>query len=92
MAGEPGKRLRDTLVAQEEAACEADRADAEYQRTLSELKSLGIRCLDPVAGLAIFTVYQEGYPTEYVYDLFDSQPLRFPDEPEPGRGEGRRGE
>jgi Uncharacterized conserved protein (DUF2203) len=92
LVGEPGKRRRDTLIAQEEAACEADRADAEYQRTLAELKSLGIRCLDPVAGLAIFTVFQEGDRTEYVYDLFDSQPLRFPDKHEPDRGQGRQGE
>ncbi len=92
LAGEPGKHRRDTLFAQEEAACEADRADAEYQRTLAELNSLGIRCLDSVAGLAIFTLYQEGDPTECVYDLFDSQSLRFPDEHEPGRGQGRRGE
>ena len=89
MAGKPGKPRRDTLLAQEEAAREAGRADEEYQKTLAELESLGIRCLDPVAGLAIFTVYQSGYLAEYVFDLFDSQPLRFPAEHELCRGQGR---
>ena len=92
LAGKPGRSGRDTLLAQEEAAREQGRADAEYQKTLAELNSLGIRCLDSVAGLAIFTVYQDGYQREYVYDLFDSQPLRFPDKHEPNRGKGRRGE
>jgi hypothetical protein len=92
LAGKPGRSRRDALLAQEEAVREQCRADAEHQKTLAELKSLGIRCLDSVAGLAIFTVYQEGDPMEYVYDLFDSQPLRFPDEHEPGRCQRRRGE
>ncbi len=61
LAGKPGRPRRDTLLAQEEAAREEGRADAEYQKTLAELKSLGIRCLDSVASLAIFTVYQDGY-------------------------------
>ncbi len=92
LAAKSGRPSRDTLLAQKEAAREAGRADAEYQRTRAELKSLGIRCLDSVAGLAIFTVYQDGYLREYVYDLFDSPPLRFPDEHEPGIGQGRRRE
>ena len=92
LAAKSGRPSRDTLLAQEEAAREAGRADAEYQRTLAELKSLGIRCLDSVAGLAIFTVYEQGYLREYVYDLFDSPPLRFPDEREPGSDQGRRRE
>jgi hypothetical protein len=86
------KPSRDTLVAQEEAAREAGRADAEYYRTLAELKSLGIRCLDSIAGLAIFTIYEKGYFREYVYDLFDSLPLRFPDEHEPCSDQGHRRE
>ncbi len=92
LAAKSGRPSRDTLLAQEEAAREAGQADAEYQRTCAELKSLGIRCLDSVAGLAIFTVYQDGYLREYVYDLFDSPPLRFPDEHKPGIGQGRRRE
>ncbi len=92
LAAKPGRPRRDTLLDLEEAARAEGRADAEYQKTLAELNSLGIRCLDSVAGLAIFTVYENGYLREYVYDLFDSQPLRFPDEHEPGRGQGRRRE
>jgi len=71
LAGKPGRPRRDTLLAQEEAACEASRADAKYQKTLAELHSLGFRCLDSVAGLAIVTVYQNGDLAEYVYSLFD---------------------
>ena len=89
LAAKPGRPRRDTLLAQEEAAGAAQRADAEYQETLAELESLGIRCLDPIAGLAIFTVDQGKSLAEYVYDLFDSQPLRFPVEHQPCRGQGR---
>src|SRR5271157_5104892 len=52
LASRPGRPRRETLLAQEDAAREAGKADAEYQRTLAELKSLGIRCVDSVAGLA----------------------------------------
>ena len=72
-AGKPGRPRRDTLLAQEEAARQASRADAEYQKTLAELHSLGFRCLDAVAGLAIVTVYQNGDITECLYDLFDQR-------------------
>jgi len=89
LADRPGRPKRDTLLAQEVAAREAGRADEEYQRTLAELESLGICCLDPVACRAILTVYQAGRLAEYVYDLFDPQPLRFWAEHEPGRGQGR---
>ena len=90
LAAKPGRPRRDTVLAQEEAARAARRADAEYQETLAELESLGIRCFDPVAGLAIFTVYRAGSRADYVYDLFDSQPLRFPVEHDPYKGQGRR--
>ena len=89
LADRPGRPRRDTLLAQEVAAREAGRADEEYQRTLAELESLGIHCLDPVACRAIVTVYQAGRLAEYVYDLFDPQPLRFWAEHELCRGQGR---
>ena len=90
LADQPGRPRRDTLIAQEEAVRAADRADAEYQRTLTELESLSIHCLDPVACRAIVTVSQAGKRVGYVYDLFDPQPLRFCwAEQEPGRSRGR---
>jgi Uncharacterized conserved protein (DUF2203) len=92
LRAKPGRPTLETLLDQEEAAREEGRAGAEYEKTLAELESLGIRCLDSAAGLAIFTVYQDGYLREYVYDLFDSQPLRFPDEHVPGRGQQHRRE
>jgi hypothetical protein len=89
LAGELGRPRRDALLAREEASREASRADAQYQTTLVELYSLGFRCVDSVAGLAIFTVYQDEFVREYVFDLFDSPPTRFPDEHESGRGHWR---
>jgi Uncharacterized conserved protein (DUF2203) len=88
LATKPGRPTLDTLLDREEAAREEGRAGAEYEKTLAELEWLGIRCLDSAAGLAIFTVYESGYLREYVFDLFDSQPLRFPDEHVPG-GKGK---
>ena len=90
LADQPGRPRRDALIAQEEAVGEADRADAEYQRALAELESLGIHCLDPVACRAIVTVSQAGRRVGYLYDLFDPQTLRFCwAEQEPGRSRGR---
>jgi hypothetical protein len=88
LAGKPGRPRRDTLLAHEEAVRAAGRADLEYHQTLAELNSLGFRCLDAVAGLAAVCVYHDEFVTEYVYDLFDSQPIRFPDQRERGRGQG----
>ena len=88
LAGKPGRPRRDTLLAQEEAARASGRADAKYHQTLAELNSLGFRLLDSVAGLAVFNVYLDEFVTEYVYDLFDSQPIRFPGQRERGRGQG----
>ncbi len=90
LATKPGGPGRDTRLAQEKAARAASEADAEYQKALVELHSLGFRCLDSVAGLAVFTVYQDGDFAEYVYDLFESQHLRVPAANEAGRGQGRR--
>ncbi len=89
LAGEPGRPRRDALLAHEEALRALGRADAEYQTTLAELNSLGFRCVDSVGGLAVFTVYQDEFVREYVFDLFDSPPISFPDEHEPGRGHWR---
>ena len=89
LADKPGKPRRDTLLALEEAARDAHRADEEYQKTLAELESLGIHCLDPVAGRASFTVYRSEHLAEYEFDLFDPQPSRFWAEDEPCRGQGR---
>ncbi len=91
LAGKPGRSRRDTLLAHEEAVRAAGRADAEYHQTLAELNSLGFRCLDSAAGLAAVYVYHDEFVTEYLYDLFDSQPIRFPEQRERGRGQGRRG-
>jgi hypothetical protein len=88
LAGKPGRPRRDTLLAHEETVRAAGRADVEYHQTLAELNSLGFRCLDAVAGLAAVCVYHDEFVTEYVYDLFDSQPIRFPDQRERGRGQG----
>jgi hypothetical protein len=88
LAGKPGGTRRGTLRAHDEAARAAGRADAEYHQTLAELNSLGFRCLDSVARLAVLYVYHDEFVSEYVYDLFDSQPLRFPDQRERGRSQG----
>jgi hypothetical protein len=77
LADQPGRPRRDTLIAQEDAVRQADRADAEYQRTLAELEWLGIRCLDPLACRAIVTASRAGERVECMYDLFDPQPVRF---------------
>jgi hypothetical protein len=89
LAAKPGRPGRDTLLALEEAAREARRAEADYQETLTELESLGIRCLNPVAGQALIPFCQGRKVTWYVHDLFEPQPLRFWPTGELGKGQER---
>lgn len=72
--GRPG---RDNLIAHEEAVTSARRADEHVQEALEELHTLDIYCLDPVRGLALIPFAQNDKLAWFVYDLFDTKPLRF---------------
>ena len=72
-----GRPNRTTLIAHEEASRNARNAKDRFQEALDELHILDIYCLDPVRGLALIPFAQGENLAWFVYDLFDSEPLRF---------------
>ena len=73
----PGRPGRDTLLGLEEAKREARRAEERFQEALHEIQSLDVYCLDPIAGLALIPFVHDKQLAWFVFDLFDSKPLRF---------------
>lgn len=72
----PGRPSRQTLIAQEECKRELQRAEEEYETALSELDALDIQLLDPIKGQALVPFVHNEQLAWYIFDLFDSQPIR----------------
>ena len=73
----PGRPDRAALIAHQEALREAQQADARLQETLKELHSLDVECLDPIRGQALIPFEHDKQLAWFLFDLFDSEPLRF---------------
>jgi hypothetical protein len=73
----PGRPDRATLIAEQEAVQETQRAWERYDDALAELQSLGIFCLDAITGEALVPFEREGQLAWFLFDLFDSRPFRF---------------
>jgi hypothetical protein len=76
LAARPGRPDRDALLAHQEAVEEARRADERFEQALDELHALDVHCLDPLAGQALIPFVHDDQLAWYVFDLFDSTPLR----------------
>ena len=72
----PGRPDRRTLIALEEAKRDLLRGEEEYAEALEELDSLDIQLLDAAAGQALVPFVHDDQLAWYVFDLFDSQPIR----------------
>jgi hypothetical protein len=77
LATRPGRANRGTLLALEEAKRDARQAEDRFHEALNELQSLDIYCLDPASGLALIPFVHDKQLAWFVFDLFDSRPLRF---------------
>ena len=77
LAAKPGRPDRDTLVAQEEAADEARKANERLQQAAQELRAIDIYCLDPVTGEALIPFQHADQLAWFIYNRFDQDPLRF---------------
>jgi hypothetical protein len=76
LEAKPGRPDRANLIDQEEARREAQRSTKRFQQALEELHSLGIFCLDANRGEALIPFSQDQQLAWFVFDLFDSVPLR----------------
>jgi hypothetical protein len=71
--GRPG---RQALIAEQEARRDLHKAEQDYQGALEELSELNVHPHDPGQGVALVPFVQDDQPAWYVFDLFDSQPIR----------------
>ena len=77
LASKPGRPDRDTIIAQEEAAAALRRADDSFQDSLEELHTLDVFCLDALEGQALIPFAQNEKLAWFVFNLFESDKLRF---------------
>ena len=73
----PGRPDRQALILRAEAAREAERATDHFHEALGELEALDVYCLDPAKGLALIPFRLGEDLAWFVFDLFDSDPIRF---------------
>ena len=71
--GRPG---RQALIAEQEARRDLEKAEQDYQDALEELGELNVYLHDPGQGVALVPFIQDDQSAWYVFDLFDSQPIR----------------
>jgi hypothetical protein len=71
--GRPGRRA---LIAEQEARRDLHEAEQDYQGALDELCELNVYPVDPGRGMALVPFLQDNQWAWYVFDLFDSQPIR----------------
>jgi hypothetical protein len=72
----PGRLDRTGRIQQQEAARAAGRSQDRFQQALDELQALDVYCLDPLQGLALIPFVHDDQLAWFVFDLFDSKPLR----------------
>jgi hypothetical protein len=71
-----GRPDRKALIQEQEARRDLQKAEQDYQDALEELSELNVHPLDPSKGMALVPFIQDNQSAWYVFDLFDSQPIR----------------
>ena len=77
LAAKPGRSDRKRILDEQQASTEARLAYERYQEAREELEGLGIACLDPNQGMAWIPFSHENQLAWFVFDLFDSESIRF---------------
>jgi hypothetical protein len=77
LAERPGRPDRDTILAQQHAGAEAQRAEERFNEAQQEMHCLDVYDLDAVGGLALIPFVHDNQLAWFIYDLYDNQPLRF---------------
>jgi hypothetical protein len=72
----PGRLDRKALIAEQDTRRDLQKAESEYQSALSELEELDIQPLNASQGTALVPFVHDDQLAWYVFDLFDSQPIR----------------
>lgn len=73
---QPGRPDRRALIAIEECKRDLARAEEENASALAELESLDVQLLDALRGQVLVPFVHDDQLAWYIFDLFDSQPIR----------------
>ena len=76
LAERSGRPDRKALIAEQETRRELHRVEQEYQSALDELETLDVQPLDPTQGTALVPFVHDEQLAWYIFDLFDTQPIR----------------
>ena len=76
LAERHGRPDRQALIEEQEARRDLQKAEQDYQDALDELRELNVHPHDPGQGMALVLFIQDNQSAWYVFDLFDSQPIR----------------
>lgn len=84
----PGRPDRRVIIELEHARKDLQRCENDYAETLDELESLDLQLLDANRGQALVPFAHDDQLAWYIFDLFDTQPIRswrFQSDPEETR-------
>jgi hypothetical protein len=71
-----GRADRKALIAEQETRRDLQKAEQDYQDALEEIQELDVQPLDAAQGTALVPFVHDDQLAWYVFDLFDSQPIR----------------
>ncbi len=86
LANKSGRPSRSELIALQSHQRDAELARDRHQADLEELLQLGVGCLEPIQGEALFPFVYDDQVAWYVYSLFEGGPIqwwRFDSDPTP---------
>jgi hypothetical protein len=72
-----GRPDRKALIEEQEARGDLLKAEQDYQDALEELRALGVQPIHTVQGVALVPFVHDDQSAWYIFDLFDSQPIRW---------------
>lgn len=76
LAALPGRPDRSAIIAHQDALREAGLADRRFSEAVDELEAMGVYCLEPLRGEALIPFAHGDQLAWFVFDMFDSEPLR----------------
>lgn len=77
VADKHGRPTRTDLIALQGHQRDAERSRDRYQEDLEELLELGVGCLDPIRGEALFPFIYDEQVAWYVSPLFEGGPIQW---------------
>ena len=77
LVAKPGRPDRQRIMKEDQTRREANLALERYQEAREELEGMGVACLEPNQGMAWIPFAHENQLAWLVFDVFDSDPIRF---------------